>query len=110
MGQGYLGKTNKNGTIATPAITVKDTMSNAQDLPNKVVAGAATVPEVITSVVSSTVSQSLQKGIASSKSSSDSSSSNGSSGAVSSSSGNISNAKDLFQGGGSGGGGATRGF
>lgn len=66
-GLGFLGA-QQNGKIITPGSLTKDIMANAQDLGNKIIAGASNIPEVITSIVTSAVTQSLQNGIGSSKS------------------------------------------
>jgi len=62
-GQGFIGKTNKKGQTLTPGSTVKDMLSAAQDAGNKIIGGATSVPEVITSMVTSIITQALGQGI-----------------------------------------------
>lgn len=61
-GQGYLG-VQKNGQTVTPGSTVAATVANAQDLGNKVIAGAQDIPSVISAVVSKLITSSLTQGI-----------------------------------------------
>jgi len=61
-GTGFLGN-EKDGKTITPGSLTRDMMANAQDLGNKILASATSMPEIITSVVSSTVTQALKTGI-----------------------------------------------
>lgn len=61
-GQGVLG-TKSNGKITNPGILVKEQIAGVQDLGNKIIAAAQSVPEVISSVVSQMITQSLSQGI-----------------------------------------------
>jgi len=61
-GQGFLG-TMKDGIIATPGIIVKDMVSNVKDIGNKIIAGANSVPEVITNIASSVISSTIADGL-----------------------------------------------
>jgi hypothetical protein len=61
-GLGFIG-TKKDGKTIFPGSLTKDYMANAQDVGNKILAGATSMFEIITSTVTSTVSQSLQSGI-----------------------------------------------
>jgi hypothetical protein len=60
--QGYKG-VEKNGKIVTPGSTVKDIYSQIQDIGNKVLADASTIPEVITAVVTRIVTKTITQGI-----------------------------------------------
>jgi hypothetical protein len=53
----------ENGQVITPGSTIKDTYSNVQDLGNKIIAGANTIPEVITAVVTKIATQAIRQGI-----------------------------------------------
>lgn len=61
-GQGYLGK-EVDGKTVTPGSTVASAVSNAQDLGNKIIAGAQDLPSVITAVVSKIITTSITQGI-----------------------------------------------
>lgn len=61
-GQGYEGK-KQGGQIVTPGSLVGANMANVSDLGNKVIAGAQSIPEVITSMVQQMISQTMQQGI-----------------------------------------------
>jgi hypothetical protein len=62
--QGWIGTGEKNGqgSITLPGISAKEAYTSIQDLPNKALAAAQSIPEVITSVVSKMISKSLQQG------------------------------------------------
>ena len=60
--QGFTG-TQKNGMIITPGSLTKEATANAQDLGNKIVAGATHMPEVLTAIVMQMATQSIQQGI-----------------------------------------------
>ncbi len=60
--QGYREQ-GESGKVITPGSTIKDIQSNVQDLGNKILAGATTIPEVITAVVTKIVTKTIQQGI-----------------------------------------------
>ena len=62
--QGYKGK-ESGGQIVTPGSLVKDIQADTQDIGNKALANATSIPEIITSLVSRLVMQALQKGVGS---------------------------------------------
>jgi hypothetical protein len=74
--QGFIGKADDSGKIITPGSTVKDIVSNTQDIYNKIVSGATSVQEVLIASVTKLASASLKNGIASSQDSSSSSENN----------------------------------
>lgn len=61
-GQGFTG-TESEGKTITPGIVAKEALTGVQDLGNKIIAEAQSVPEVILSVVSQMITQSLSQGI-----------------------------------------------
>ncbi len=60
--QGFKG-TGENGYITSPGSLTKDAMANAQDVGNKILANAKSMPEVITAVVQQMISKSIENGI-----------------------------------------------
>ncbi len=60
--QGYKAQT-QGGMVVTPGSTIKDVVANAKDVPNKVIASAENIPEVISSVVTGIVTNTIQQGI-----------------------------------------------
>lgn len=62
---GYIGSGEKNGSgsIKTPGINIKDIVSNAQDLGNKILAAASHPEEVIASIVTQFVTKAIEQGI-----------------------------------------------
>lgn len=62
--QGYKGK-ESGGQVVTPGSLVKDIQADVQDVGNKALANATSIPEIITSLVSRLVMQALQKGVGS---------------------------------------------
>ena len=62
--QGFIntGEENGNGISSFPGILTKEGMANAQDLGNKIIGGANSIQEVITSVVSQMMTKSIQQG------------------------------------------------
>ncbi len=60
--QGFKG-TSSGGTITNPGSLIKENMANVQDMGNKVLASANSMPEIITSVIQQIVTQSIQSGI-----------------------------------------------
>ena len=60
--QGYKPQT-KGDMVVTPGSTIKDVVSSVKDLPNKMVATAENLPEVITSVVTGIITKTIQQGI-----------------------------------------------
>ena len=62
---GYIGAGEKNGTgyIKAPGSNIKDAVSNAQDLGNKIIAAATHPAEVITSIVTQVVTKAIEQGI-----------------------------------------------
>ena len=64
-GESFLGPKDESGKIKTPGITVKDMVSNAKDLPNKILAGATNVGEVVESLVASILTDAMEKCIGS---------------------------------------------
>jgi len=61
-GAGFIGNV-ANGKVLTPGSIVKESVANAQDLGNKIIAGSTKLPEVLTAVVSQIITQSIQQGI-----------------------------------------------
>jgi hypothetical protein len=59
---GYLGTT-KNGRIVTPGSTIEQTVANAQDIGNKIIAAAQHPEELISSVVANVVNTAIKQGI-----------------------------------------------
>jgi hypothetical protein len=59
----------KNGEVVTPGATLAAIQANTEDLGNKIVAGASSVPEVITALVSRLLSKALDQGLSSASSS-----------------------------------------
>ncbi|MCD6149390.1 hypothetical protein J7J13_01215 [bacterium] len=60
--QGFKPQT-KGDMVVTPGSTIKDVVSNVKDLPNKALAAAKDMPEVITSIVTSILTKTIQQGI-----------------------------------------------
>jgi len=60
--QGYKPQT-KGDMVVTPGSTIKDVVSNVKDIPNKTLAAAKDMPEVITSIVTSILTKTIQQGI-----------------------------------------------
>lgn len=60
--QGYIAK-EKDGKVITPGSTIKDIISNAEDLPNKILANARSLPEVIATVIVKQAGKTLRQGI-----------------------------------------------
>ncbi len=60
--QGFKG-TEENGYTTSPGSLTKDAMANAQDVGNKILASAKSMPEVITAVVQQMISKSVENGI-----------------------------------------------
>jgi hypothetical protein len=61
--QGVSGKEDKQGNTITPAATIKDMLSNAQDIGNKIIANADSIPKILTSMVTKMASQLMTQGI-----------------------------------------------
>ena len=65
--EGMVGKgmrsTRSGDTITTPGAIIADTMVNALDIGNKIIAGAQGMPEVITAIVTQVVTQTIETGI-----------------------------------------------
>lgn len=61
-GGGFTG-VKKNGQTLTPGSVVKENLVNAQDLGNKIIASATSLPEIITGVVSKMSTQLMTQGI-----------------------------------------------
>ena len=53
------------GTETSPGILIKETMANAQKIPNDILASASSIPEVISSLVSQMISRSITQGFSS---------------------------------------------
>lgn len=60
--QGFKG-TGQGGMITNPGSLIKENMANVQDIGNKVLANAQSMPEVITSIVQQIITRSIQNGI-----------------------------------------------
>jgi hypothetical protein len=60
--QGFLGKMNGDN-VMTPGSLVKDMQAQAQDVGNKALASATSLPEIITSLVSRMAMQTLTQGV-----------------------------------------------
>jgi hypothetical protein len=60
--QGFTAQ-KKNGQVITPGSTLKDIQSQSEDMGNKILANAQSIPEVITSIVTKLVTQSVRQGI-----------------------------------------------
>lgn len=62
--QGFIGTGEKDGqgSITYPGSLIKETVASVQDLPNKIIAGAQNIPEIITAAVSQMISQAFQQG------------------------------------------------
>ncbi len=63
IGQGYASKTASNGQVITPGSTIKDLESGINDLPNKLIAQANSLPEILTAFVGKMVAQTITQGI-----------------------------------------------
>lgn len=61
-GGGFTGK-EVGGKTVTPGAVVRDSLSNSEDLGNKIIAGASSLPEVLTAVVTKLVTKSIQNGV-----------------------------------------------
>ena len=61
-GEGFTGK-EVNGQTVTPGSLVKESMANTEDIGNKIIAGASSIPEIMTAVISKLVTKSIQNGI-----------------------------------------------
>jgi hypothetical protein len=59
-GQGYLPKTGSDGSISTPAITIRDVVDGVQDLGNKIIAGVSNPGEFLGSTITSVANQAMQ--------------------------------------------------
>lgn len=53
------------GSAASPGILTKELMANAQDMPNKILQAASTIPEVATALVTQIINKSVTQGFAS---------------------------------------------
>lgn len=53
------------GTSANPGILTKELMANAQDMPNKILQAASSIPEVTTALVTQMINQSITQGFVS---------------------------------------------
>ena len=53
------------GTETSPGILVKETMANVQDIPNKALASASSISELVSSLVSQMISRSITQGFSS---------------------------------------------
>lgn len=60
---GFKGKTDGNGNVMTPGSLVQAMQAQAQDVGNKALASATSLPEIITSLVSRMAMQTLTQGI-----------------------------------------------
>ncbi len=60
--QGYMSKS-KDGKVLTPGSTIKDIISQAEDLPNKILANARSLPEVIVTLLIKQTGNTLRQGI-----------------------------------------------
>ena len=61
--QGFTGtESGGDGTVTFPGILTKEIAANVEDLPNKVIAAAKSIPEVITSIVSQMITKKIQQG------------------------------------------------
>jgi hypothetical protein len=60
--QGFKG-TEQDGNIVTPGSTVKDIYSQVQDIGNKALANANTMPEIITALITRLVTKTITQGI-----------------------------------------------
>lgn len=60
--QGFIGTMSGN-MITNPGSLIKENMANVQDLGNKVLANAKSIPEVITSIVQQIITKAIQNGI-----------------------------------------------
>lgn len=65
--QGYKPKTS-GGNVITPGSTIKDMETLAKDLPNKIMAGAKKIPEVITALATRMATSTIRQGISNVKS------------------------------------------
>jgi hypothetical protein len=62
-GKGFLSTKTADGTVVTPASTTADIFSNTQDLGNKLLAGAQTLPEVAITSMMNMLTRTITKGI-----------------------------------------------
>ncbi|MDO9231240.1 MAG: hypothetical protein Q7U36_02015 [bacterium] len=53
------------GTATSPGILTKELMANAQDMPNKILQAASSIPEVTTALVTQMINQSITQGFVS---------------------------------------------
>lgn len=59
---GYKPQTSR-GRVTTPGSTIEAMVADAKDVPNKIVAGAGSIPEVILSIVMRYANETIQQGI-----------------------------------------------
>ncbi len=64
--QGFRGTlSDANGSISNPGSLVKSALENAQDMPNRILQSASTIPEVATALVTQMINQTITQGFVS---------------------------------------------